>query len=89
MEPNAKVVDGYGSVTAFLTDGTSATGTILSEDKQTLVLKTPTGDTIKIPIQQIEERSPISSPMPKQVENLTPNEIRDLLAYLQDLKGKP
>ena len=89
IDPNANVVDGFGSVTVFLADGTSATGTILDDDKQALVLKTPTGNTIEIPVEQIEERSPISSPMPKQAENLTPNEIRDLLAYLLQLKGKP
>ena len=88
LEPNAIVVPGYGTVTVFLDDGLSVSGTIMDEDDSTLTLKTATGTTQRIDLERIEERSEVTSAMPKMHENLTHQDIRDLLAYLRQLKGK-
>ena len=87
-EPNAVVLPGYGTVTAYLDDGTTVNGTPVEEHEDLLVLKTPTGETLRIPRDRIDELSEITSPMPKQAENLTRQELRDLLAYLQQLDGR-
>ena len=37
---------------------------------------------------RIEELSEVTSPMPKQAENLSRQELRDLLAFLKQLDGR-
>lgn len=85
LEPNAVVVKGYGTVTVFLDDGTTLNGSIVSRDAEQLSLKLATGETRVVKLDTIEEMSEPSSPMPKQAQNLSLEEIRDLLAFLATL----
>lgn len=87
LEPNAVVVPGYGTVTLYLDDGSVLNGTPVNEDDQMLTLRSPTGDTQTISKATIEEMSPVTSPMPQQAQNLTRQELRDLIAYLKQLQG--
>jgi putative heme-binding domain-containing protein len=89
LDPNASVEPRFGTVTAILDDGSTIAGVPIESSEQQLMLRTPTGDIRSIQRDRIEELSPITSPMPKQVENLSRRELRDLIAYLETLRGRP
>lgn len=88
LNPNAVVVPGYGTLTAYLDDGTLVAGTPVEDTPERLVLRTETGDLRTLERDSIEDLTPLTSPMPKQAEILTRRELRDLLAYLQTLGGE-
>jgi putative heme-binding domain-containing protein len=88
LDPNARLVPGYGTVTVYLDDGTSVNGTPLHESDDLLVLKTPTGELQRIEQHRIDERTALTSPMPKPTETLSRRELRDLLAFLKQLDGR-
>jgi quinoprotein glucose dehydrogenase len=88
LKPNAHLVAGYGTLTVYLDDGTSVSGTLVGESDAELELKTPSGEPLRIDKQRIEERSELTSPMPDPTEVLSRRELRDLLAFLQQLDGR-
>jgi quinoprotein glucose dehydrogenase len=89
LEPNAIVVDGYGTVTVYRDDGTMISGTPIEETEDTLTLRTALGETQSLPKSAIDEKSPVTSPMPQQAQNLNRQELRDLIAYLMQLQATP
>ena len=88
LEPNAIVVPGFGTITIVTDEGLTLEGTPIAEDEQSITIKTAVGETKVIPLDSIDERTGIRSPMPKQADNLTLLEIRDLMAYLQQLTAR-
>ena len=57
-------------------------------DKE-LTLKNPDDSIQKVPASDIASRQPPMSAMPPMGAFLSKREIRDLVAYLSQLKGKP
>ena len=79
------MVPGYGLVTVTLNSGDVVAGTLLKENADTVVVRL--GDSTEQSIARTSIRtfdSPISI-MPAMEGILTPQELRDLVAYLQQL----
>ena len=79
------MVPGYGLVTVTLNSGDVVAGTLLKENADTVVVRL--GDSTEQSIARTSIRtfdSPISI-MPAMEGILTPRELRDLVAYLQQL----
>ena len=85
VDPQAVVSPGYGTQTLTLRSGDLVVGTPMSEDKDTVVIRQD-GETRRIAISEIAERSPAVSGMPPAGLVLQPRELRDLLAFLQTLE---
>lgn len=88
VEPSAKIVAGFGIETIVLKDGTTLAGSVTKENAKTLDFRLPDGKTQKINVSSIASRTPPVSVMPPMLGILTPEEIRDVVAYLSGLKPK-
>ena len=88
VEPSAKIVQGFGIETIVLKDGTSLAGSVMKESAKALELKLPDGKTQNVAMASIASRTPPISVMPPMLGILTPEEIRDVVAYLSGLKPK-
>ncbi|QEL13640.1 putative beta-propeller-type glycoside hydrolase [Limnoglobus roseus] len=86
LVPSAKIADGFASVTLTLLDGRVLAGTILKEDKKTIVLQDTNGKPVTVPVEDVESRTKPTSPMPAVGQTLTRREVRDLIEYLTTLK---
>ena len=86
IDPNAKISVGFGNVTLALTDGRIVAGLLKAETPTELTLVTPEQKTLTIKVDDIDDRSPIKSPMPAMDRVFTLRELRDLLAYLYTLE---
>lgn len=87
--PSAKIAEGFETLVVLTTDGHIVSGTLAGGDGQTLMLAPPAGGTVEIAAADIEERlqSAVSS-MPPVGETFTPQQIVDLVAYLETLKAE-
>ncbi len=85
--PSAKIAKGFETLVVVTTDGQLVSGTLAADDGQTLVLAPPAGGTVEIAAADIEERiqSSVSS-MPPVGGAFTPQQVADLVAYLETLK---
>ncbi|HYE19568.1 MAG TPA: HEAT repeat domain-containing protein [Tepidisphaeraceae bacterium] len=86
VDPNARIAEGFATVTVTTTDGDSHTGLVLSESPTELVLKDAEGQTQKIKKSDIDFRGKPSSAMPPMHEVMKPREIRNVIEYLSTLK---
>ncbi|MEZ6153650.1 MAG: c-type cytochrome [Pirellulaceae bacterium] len=86
--PSAKIAQGFETLVVLTGDGHIVSGTLAADDGKTLVLAPPAGGTVEIAAADIEERiqSSVSS-MPPVGETFTPQQIADLVAYLETLKA--
>lgn len=88
VEPSAKIVQGFGIETIILKDGTTIVGSVTKESAKALDFKLTDGKSRKIAVAAIDKRTPPVSVMPPMLGILTPEEIRDVVAYLSGLKPK-
>lgn len=88
VDPNAVIAEGYGNITVVLKDGAYVAGLVRKETDKELTVRTPDGKDVKIPLEIIEQRTPVISLMPPMSQILKKAEIRDVLAYLTTLKDK-
>ncbi len=88
VEPSAKIVPGFGIEIIVLKDGTTLAASVTKESPKSLDLKLPDGKSQKVSIAAIASRAPPISVMPPMLGILTPEEIRDVVAYLAGLKPK-
>ena len=88
VEPSAKIVAGFGIETLTLKDGTQVAGSVVKEAGGKLDLKLPDGSARQLRLDQVASRTPPVSVMPPMLGILTPQEIRDAVAYLSGLKPK-
>jgi putative heme-binding domain-containing protein len=88
VEPSAKIVPGFGMETILLKDGKTLAGSISKESPKSIDLKSVDGTIQKISVATIASRTPPVSLMPPMLGILTPEEIRDVVAYLSGLKPK-
>ena len=87
VDPQKVVTKGYGNISLTLKDGSSVAGQFRKEEKGHVVLRDPEGKESKIPIEKIQEKSPVVSTMPPMGFILNKGELRDVVAYLKSLKG--
>jgi quinoprotein glucose dehydrogenase len=87
LEPAAKIATGFGLVGVTLKDGTQFTGTLASETAQAVTVRLMDGERKIIPRDKIATQTPPVSIMPPMTGILQPREIRDVVAYLSNLKG--
>ncbi len=84
IDPSAIVAKDYYMTVVDTKDDRTITGIIKEESDAVLVLRTPTGD-MAIPKPEIEKRKtqPVSLMPEGLLQGLKPDEVRDLVAYLQ------
>ncbi len=86
VDPSAKIAPNYGAVSVVLEDGRVVAGTLRKETAATLTLLTPDGRETEIRLSDIDERTPPRSPMPAVDRALSLRELRDLVAFLAELR---
>ena len=88
IKPSAQITPGFDVVSITLQDGTAEAGTLLDETADTLVLRRPDNSEVTLPRQQVKSREAAPSSMPEIYAHvLTRTELRDLMAFLQNLKS--
>jgi len=88
LKPSAKIAQGFDTYVFATTDGKVLTGFVASESAQAVEIRQLTGLPISLPKDKIEERvRQTKSMMPEgMVNNLTAEQLADVLAYLRSLK---
>lgn len=89
INPSAAIADGFGIVTATLTDGSVVAGTLAASSDSTVTIRLPEGEIRRIERSQIREMPPPVSGMPPMDAILSRRDLRDVVAYLSSLKSKP
>ena len=86
--PSATIVRQYEPYTLITTDGRSFSGLVVEDTSISVTIQQSTGDPVTVPQTDIEEFVPGTvSIMPKGLdEQLTPQQIADLVAWLQTLR---
>ncbi|MHC5543333.1 c-type cytochrome, partial [Singulisphaera rosea] len=87
MEPDAKIASGYGTIVLALEDGQIVSGILKSEANGKITVETPGGQVV-VPADKVEERSAVTSAMPKVGTILSPRELRDVVEFLSGLKTR-
>ncbi len=87
LNPSAKIAQGYEAYLARMSDGRVITGFVVSQRASAIVLREGNGTQHVLPLDDIDERVPqkVSAMPAGLVANLTPEQLADLLAYLQSL----
>lgn len=85
INPSAEIREGYELLRALTDDGRMVQGFQVQRDSQVLVLRGPDGQDISLAMDELEQLEPAGrSLMPDGLLNdLEPNQIRDLFAYLR------
>ncbi len=88
LKPSQKIAQGFDTYSFLTSEGLVLTGFVVSESAETLTIREANGLSKEIPQNDIEERIKRELSMMPQgiVNNLTPEELADLIAYLQSLK---
>ncbi|MCB9950791.1 MAG: HEAT repeat domain-containing protein [Planctomycetaceae bacterium] len=87
VDPNAKIAKGFETITFAMDDGRVLAGIVRSESETEFRIVTPTGETIVIPKDQVEETAKGKSGMPVDLfKQLSKSDIRDLVEFLSTLK---
>jgi putative heme-binding domain-containing protein len=88
LKPSAKLAQGYESYTFVMTNGTSFSGFVVSESANAVVIREATGVPRELKLDEIDERKKQEqSMMPVGVvNNLTAEQLADLIAYLRSLE---
>ena len=88
LDPSKKIAQGFDTWTFVTVDGRIQTGFVVLESAETVTLRGIDGLSKELPQRDIDERVKQEiSMMPKGVVgNLTPEQLADIIAYLQSLK---
>jgi quinoprotein glucose dehydrogenase len=86
IEPSARLSPGYGMVVLTLKDGQTASGILLEENAEELLLKTSEAEPLRIPVSRIAKRDNVPSSMPPMGNIMSKREIRDVVEFLTTLK---
>jgi len=82
--PSDVIDDRFAMWTLALRGGQSQSGIIVSENNQTVMIRTGAGAPVSVPKAQIVSRTKSEmSLMPDLSETLTQQQIRDVVAFLQ------
>ncbi len=87
LEPSLKLAQGFDTWSVLTSDGQVFTGFVVLESAERLTLRGSDGKRMEVPQDDIDERrKQEQSMMPAGlVNNLTPEQFADLLAYLESL----
>jgi putative heme-binding domain-containing protein len=87
LKPSAKIAQGYEAYRFATASGRVFTGFVVSEGAATIQIRESSGDLHELKRAELEERRrQDASAMPEGVAgNLTPDQLADLVAYLQSL----
>ena len=88
VAPSARISPGFGLATHTLKDGTTLVGSTLSETEAKLVIRLADGSERTLAKSSVVASTPVISVMPPMLGILTHEEIRDVVAYLAELKPK-
>ncbi len=86
IEPSARIAPGFGTVALKLNDGQDITGILVKETTTELTLKTTDAEPLVVPIARIKKRDNFPSSMPPMGASLSKREIRDIVAFLGEMK---
>lgn len=86
VDPGRDIAPGYGVTSLALKDGTTLAGTLLEGGDGDVTIALPSGEKRTVPRAKIASQTPAVSSMPPMGGILTRAELRDVLAYLQELK---
>ncbi len=86
VAPSATLAAGYGIASITLKNGEQVTGVVDAEDDDSIRLKVGKEDITTIPKSEISNRTDIPSSMPPMGAILKKQEIRDMVAFLADLR---
>lgn len=87
INPQKVVAKGYGMISITLKDGSNVAGQFREEKDGKVILRDAENVETKIKVEDIAERSPVISTMPPMGFILKKDELRDVMAFLQSLKG--
>ena len=89
VEPQREVKEGFETLRVTTTKGVEHTGIVIAGNDSSLTLRDPAGSEHPVALADIAKREFIGSLMPAGLtDNLSPEDLRDLFAYLTQL-GKP
>jgi putative heme-binding domain-containing protein len=90
LKPSDKIAQGFATTTIITADGQLRSGIVASEGAEDLTLLAPTGQTVVVVKEDIEDRAENTvSTMPEGLaNNLTPAQLASLLAFLETLKSE-
>lgn len=88
-QPNAKIAPGFAGIAVTTLDGKVIAGTLMADDPNGITVRKPDGQTVQIPVADIDARTTPLSPMPAIDRTLTPHEMRDLIEFLAGLQSTP
>ena len=88
IEPSAKIATGFGVVSLDLKDGTSEVGAVLNETDDAIQIRIGKDDVKSIAKSTIDVREDLPSSMPGVKTILDKMQIRDLVAFLSNLKAE-
>jgi len=86
LEPSKIIATGYGMVSLELNDGGGLAGFYIGEDERTLSIKQGKEETTKINKSDIKSRTDVPSSMPSVEHTISKRQIRDLIAFLSEIK---
>lgn len=88
IKPSAKLAQGFDSWSVLTSEGKTVVGFVVLESAETLTLRQANGLSVELPKDDVEGRKKQETSMMPQglVDSLTPEELADLLAYLESLK---
>tara|TARA_R110002049_G_scaffold72490_6_gene187451 strand:- start:163012 stop:166497 length:3486 start_codon:yes stop_codon:yes gene_type:complete len=90
LDPNAKLKEGYSSISVLTEDGDLINGISVGKSDDFLTLRLADGKEKSIAIDSIEIQKPGKSLMPAgMLDQLTENELVDLVAFLSQLGRTP
>src|SRR5262249_51862678 len=89
LKPSTKIAQGFETYLFEMADGRVFTGFVVSESAKSVLVRDATGLQRELKLAQIESRKiQKQSMMPEGiVNNLAPEDLADLVAYLQSLTG--
>lgn len=88
VAPNAKICEGFETAVLQLDNGKVVSGIIRRESDNAIELVDAEANTVVVDPKTVERRIKGASPMPANLmETMTPRQLRDVIAYLSQLKA--
>lgn len=88
ITPNAKIAEGFGTVTITLKNGETVAGIPKSEKDGKVEVLLPSNEKKSVAVADIAKRDGPTSAMPPIGAVLPPNDLRDLIEFLSQRKAK-
>jgi putative heme-binding domain-containing protein len=91
VNPSAEIREGFENYLIYTADGRALNGFLVDQDAKVVVLRGVEGQTVSIERDNIERMAPVArSLMPEGVlKPLSPQQVRDLFAYLRATQPLP